>query len=116
MHRFVLAAAIAALPVPVALAQTVSPAITEAVKDSGRPAVDTARDADRKPAESVAFSRMKPGDKVADFLPGGGYYTRIFSKLVGPKGHVYAVLPAEFAATHARSQAEISAVLPAYSG
>ena len=115
MHRFVLAAAIAVLPTTVALAQAVSPAIKAAVGDPGRPAVDTARDADRKPAESIAFSGMKPGDKVADFLPGGGYYTRIFAKVVGPKGHVYAVLPAEFTATHARSQPEIAAVLPAYS-
>ena len=28
----------------------------------------------------------------ADFLPGGGYFTRIFAKAVGPKGTVYAVI------------------------
>jgi predicted methyltransferase len=28
-------------------------------------------------------------------VPGGGYFTRIFAKAVGPRGHVYAVVPAE---------------------
>jgi len=27
-------------------------------------------------------------------LPGGGYFTRIFSKIVGASGHVYALVPA----------------------
>jgi predicted methyltransferase len=67
--------------------------VTAAVADTGRPATDTARDADRKPAETVAFAGVKPGDKVVDLFPGGGYFTRIFSKIVGPKGHVTAMWP-----------------------
>ena len=59
-----------------------------------RPADDKARDADRKPAECMAFAGVKEGDQVVDFLPGSGYFTRIFSKAVGPKGHVLALLPA----------------------
>src|SRR4051812_47335261 len=71
-----------------------SKAILAAVADSGRPAADTARDANRKPAQMVAFAGVKPGQKVADLLPGGGYFTRIFAKIVGPGGKVYAVMPA----------------------
>jgi predicted methyltransferase len=99
-----------------AMAQAISPAIDAAVNDANRPAADKARDADRKPAESVAFSGMKPGDKVADFLPGEGYYTRIFSKVVGPSGHVYAILPSEFVKDHPRGQVTLTALvgLPAY--
>jgi predicted methyltransferase len=74
-----------------------SAAIAAAVADSARPAADTARDAARKPAEIVAFAGVKPGDKVAEFLPGGGYFTRILAKAVGPEGHVYALVPAGFA-------------------
>ncbi len=114
MHRLAAAFAVCAFSAVPVLAQTVSPAIRAAVADPGRPATDTARDADRKPAESVAFSGIKPGDKVADFLPGGGYFTRIFSKAVGPNGHVYAVLPAEFLDGRDRPRAEIAAVLPPY--
>ena len=80
-----------------ASAQTPSAAITAAVADSARPAADTARDAARKPAEIVAFAGVKPGDKVAEMFPGGGYFTRVLAKTVGPKGHVYALVPAGFA-------------------
>ena len=62
-----------------------------AVADKGRPEADTKRDADRKPAEMLEFAGIKPGQTVADFLPGGGYFTRIFAKAVGPKGKVLAI-------------------------
>lgn len=63
--------------------------IVAAIADSARPAADTARDADRKPAEMIAFGEVHPGEKIGELIPGGGYMTRILSKAVGPKGHVY---------------------------
>ena len=63
-------------------------------------AVDPARgedlqiDARRHGAELIAFSGVKPGDTVLELVPGSGYFTRIFSKVVGPNGHVYAAIPA----------------------
>nr|WP_207785927.1 class I SAM-dependent methyltransferase [Altererythrobacter segetis] len=80
-----------------AAAQNVSPAISAAVADTQRPAADTARDVHRKPAQIVAFAGVKPGDKVAELMPGGGYYTRILARTVGPKGHIYALVPTGFA-------------------
>src|ERR1700721_2775480 len=68
--------------------------IATAVADSNRPDADKQRDANRKPAETLAFTGVKPGEQVAELLPGGGYYTRIFSKAVGGSGHVYALVPA----------------------
>jgi predicted methyltransferase len=50
-----------------------------------------ARDANRKPAETLAFAGVRPGDKVADFIANSGYFTRLFSGVVGPEGRVYAV-------------------------
>jgi predicted methyltransferase len=67
--------------------------ITAAVADAGRPAEDKQRDADRKPAETVLFAGIKPGMTVVELIPGHGYFTRIFSKVVGAKGHVYALSP-----------------------
>ena len=64
--------------------------IEKAVADSARPADDTKRDANRHPAELIEFAGIKPGMTMVDLLPGGGYFTRIFAKTVGPKGHVYA--------------------------
>jgi len=63
-----------------------------AVADKGRPEADTKRDADRKPADMLDFAGIKPGQTVADFLPGGGYFTRIFAKAVQPKGKVFAIV------------------------
>jgi predicted methyltransferase len=114
MRRFAAAFALCTLAATGALAQNVTPAITAAAHDPARPAADTARDADRKPDEVVAFSGMKPGMKVADFLPGGGYFTRIFAKLVGPSGHVYAVLPAEFAEGRDGPKKEITEAIAPY--
>jgi predicted methyltransferase len=67
--------------------------ISAAVADSGRPPEDKQRDENRKPAETVQFTGLKPGDKVVELVPSRGYFTRIFSKVVGPKGHVYALSP-----------------------
>jgi predicted methyltransferase len=59
--------------------------------DPIRPEADRVRDSDRKPAELIAFARVKPGDKVAELAPGGGYFTRILSGVVGANGRVYAI-------------------------
>ena len=69
--------------------------VAAALADSTRPLDDKAQDVNRKPVEVLAFTGIKPGDKVVDLMPGGGYYTRIFSKIVGAKGRVYALQPVE---------------------
>ncbi len=83
--------ALAAPPTPIA---EVPPYIAAAVADPNRPAADQARDENRKPAEVLQFAGIKPGDKVAELLPGGGYFTRLISNIVGADGHVYALVPA----------------------
>jgi len=69
----------------------VSKAIVAAVADPSRPAAEVATDANRKPAETLAFAGVKPGMAVGEFFPGGGYFTRMLSDVVGPGGHVYGV-------------------------
>jgi predicted methyltransferase len=73
-----------------------SATIVAAVADSGRPDADKQRDAARKPAEIVDFAGVKSGDKIAEMIPGGGYYTRILAKTVGTQGHVYLLVPTFF--------------------
>lgn len=60
--------------------------ISDAVADSHRPPEQRRLDDARKPAEVIAFAGVKPGDRVADFMPGNAYLTRILSKVVGPTG------------------------------
>lgn len=98
MSRWMLGAAIVALAMTATAADAATkiPAyITAAVADSARPDADKKRDDDRKPAESIAFAGIRPGDRVADLIPGRGYFTRIFSKAVGARGWVYSYIPSE---------------------
>lgn len=90
----VLASVLVAATSSAQAADKVSADVSAAVADAARPAADKDRDAGRKPAESVAFAGIKKGDKVVDVMPGGGYFTRIFSKVVGDSGVVYAAPPA----------------------
>jgi predicted methyltransferase len=83
-----------ASPHPAVPTQPAVPAyVTVAVTDSARPPQQVELDPLRKPAEVIAFSGLKPGDRIADFMSGNAYFTRIFSRVVGPTGHVYAFLP-----------------------
>ena len=70
--------------------------VKAAVADPAR-GKDAEIDARRKVGELVAFSEAKPGDKVVDLIPGSGYFTRVFSKVVGEKGRVYMLWPKQYA-------------------
>lgn len=78
----------AGLAIPAAHAAGVPKYIKAAVADPARPAVDKKRDVSRKPAETLAFAGVKPGDWVLELAPGKGYFTRLLSAAVGSKGQV----------------------------
>ncbi len=89
-----------------AMAEKAPDAIAAAIADPGRPQADVKADALRKPAEMLEFAGIKPGMKVMDMMPGGGYFTRLFAKAVGPTGFVYSFQPTEFDAfLHGRKPA-----------
>ncbi len=94
-RRVVLAAGAAAMLgaswVAVYAAANIPAYVTAAVADTNRPKGNTDQDAIRHPAEMMAFAMVKPGDKVVEIWPGGGYVTRILSKIVGPSGKVYGI-------------------------
>jgi predicted methyltransferase len=91
-------------------APSVSEVISAAISDPGRPEADRKQDANRKPLEVLEFAGVKPGDRVADFIPGGGYVTRLFSKIVGKSGHVYAVVPEELFSMRENADAAVKAI------
>jgi predicted methyltransferase len=88
--------------------------VKAAVADPAR-GKDAQIDARRKVGELVAFSEAKPGDSVAELIPGSGYFTRVFSKVVGAKGHVYVVWPTQYA-NEARSDVRNSQALAKTAG
>ncbi|HEY8521406.1 MAG TPA: SAM-dependent methyltransferase [Gammaproteobacteria bacterium] len=87
LRAFMLAMTLAVVPLADSAAQADLDAI---LADPSRPEEDRARDESRKPAEVLEFLGIGPGDRVADLLAGGGYWTRILVPLVGPEGRVYA--------------------------
>lgn len=83
-------------PPPSGSAAVAIPAnIAAALTDPSRPAADSIRDADRLPADVMAFAGVRTGAKIADLIPGGGYFTRLLARSVGPRGKVYAYVPDE---------------------
>jgi predicted methyltransferase len=82
----------------------ITAAVQKAVADPARQA-DQHEDARRKVAQVMTFAEVKPGQKVLELVPGSGYWTRVFSATVGPKGHVYTVWPDEMGKYSAKSLA-----------
>lgn len=58
-----------------------------------RPAENKARDAERKPIESVQFFGIETGDTVVDMIAAGGWFTEVLSAAVGPSGKVFSQNP-----------------------
>ncbi|MEO8926505.1 MAG: methyltransferase [Caulobacteraceae bacterium] len=65
--------------------------VASAVADPARPKDDVATDTLRDPTDTLVFAGVKPGMVVGELFPGGGYYTRMLSDVVGPRGKVLAV-------------------------
>jgi len=82
----------------------------DAVADKHRPAEDTARDAVRHPAEMLDFAHIGHGSKVVDFIPGHGYFTRLFAVAVKPGGSVVADVPAAAAGHDPAGAAMVTAL------
>jgi predicted methyltransferase len=88
MYRLAAALACLLLAAPVVPAAEVPDYIAKAVAASERSAKDRERDARDKPAELLAFAGLKPGMKVVDLFGGGGYWSEILVRAVGPGGSV----------------------------
>src|SRR5262245_18159932 len=66
-------------------------AIESAVAGSWRPAEAKDRDAERHPADSLAFWGLKPGMTILEIQPGGGWWTEILAPYArANKGEFYA--------------------------
>lgn len=73
-----------------------SMAVAAAMAAPDRPEAQVKRDAARNPGPVLTFSKIKPGDTVADLGAGGAYFTMIISGLVGEGGKVYAQNPPDW--------------------
>jgi predicted methyltransferase len=65
--------------------------IVRAVESNARSAEHRARDADRKPAETLMLAGIGEGDRVIELAAFGHYFTTLLAEAVGPSGHVFLV-------------------------
>ena len=70
-------------PKPYVIQGNVPKYVREAVESKDRTPAMTSRDADRKPAELLALSGVKPGDRVVEFASFGQYFNTMLSSIVG---------------------------------
>lgn len=76
---------------PASAKDKVPAAIDQAVQGSWRSSEAKARDADRHPAEALAFWGLKPGMAILEIQPGGGWWTEILAPYArATKGEFYA--------------------------
>ena len=92
-RSLILAAALAALAVSPVPAVAQSSAALEQVLGHERRADDRARDTWRHPAETLAFFQIEPGMTVVDYMPAGGWYTRVIVPYLGAQGSYIALNP-----------------------
>ena len=65
--------------------EAAAPTLDEVLADSRRDN-DRARDQYRNPAETLAFFQIEPSMTVAEYGPGGGWYTRVLAPYLMPAG------------------------------
>jgi predicted methyltransferase len=65
--------------------------VTRAIANPTRTKNERDADAHRLPARTIAFAGVAPGMIIGEFIPGNGYFTRILSEVVGPKGRIYGI-------------------------
>jgi predicted methyltransferase len=67
-------------------------ALTTALAHPSR-AKDRARDAWRHPAETLTFFKVEPGMTVVDYMPSGGWFTRVLVPYLGDNGRYIGLNP-----------------------
>ena len=90
--KLLVAAMALATPAAVMADHHANPAMEAALAQDNR-VDDRARDEYRHPAETLAFFQVQPGMTVADFMPSGGWYTRVLVPYLGADGRYIGLNP-----------------------
>lgn len=66
--------------------------VRAAMESDVRSAAEVARDANRKPVETLAFFGLKDDMRVLELLPGGGWYTKLLAPTLRDNGELYVAI------------------------
>ncbi|MGD8356779.1 MAG: hypothetical protein PVJ33_16635 [Lysobacterales bacterium] len=85
---------LAVLSVSTAFAQdsTLETKIRDAMASDVRTPEEVARDANRKPVETLNFFGLRDDMKIVELLPGGGWYTKILAPVMAENGEYFVAL------------------------
>ena len=78
---------------PAPVTATATSASIADVLAAERRADDRARDQYRNPAETLQFFQVQPGMTVVDYMPAGGWYTRVLVPYLGQSGRYIGLTP-----------------------
>lgn len=102
MRRTILALSALALSLPLGIGLQTPAQAASKVNDAQAIAVvladprrdsDRVRDQYRHPAQTLAFFKIRPGMTVVDYMPSGGWYTRVLVPFLGDKGRYIGLNP-----------------------
>lgn len=88
MRSLIVFTSLALLASPPLPAADTAPHIAAAIAAADRSDKDRERDARDKPADLLTLAGIRPGMKVADVFGGGGYWSELIARAVGPEGSV----------------------------
>ncbi len=92
MKRVLICLVFASLTLQSAYADDLASAIEAAMAAESRPAEDRARDANRLPAETLAFFGMRNDMRVLELIPSRGWYTRLLAPVLAENGQLYVAI------------------------
>jgi predicted methyltransferase len=92
-HTILAAMSLALIAISPTAAFAADDAALATVLADSRRGEDGVRDKYRHPAETLAFFQVEPGMTVVDYLPAGGWFTRVIAPYLGPQGHYIAMGP-----------------------
>jgi predicted methyltransferase len=88
---FICAIALWAVFSGTAVCEEVPGYVARAIANPARSKAERDADMHRVPAQTIAFAGVAPGMVVGELLPFYGYFTRLLSDVVGPKGKIYGI-------------------------
>lgn len=68
------------------------PALEAAMASDIRSPEEKARDANRKPIETLEFFGLEPGMRVLELIPGGGWYTKLLAPALADDGELFVAI------------------------
>lgn len=92
MYRYLLLSLVTALCISGTAYADVETKLKEAMASDARSEAEKARDANRKPLETLKFFGLAEDMRVLELVPGGGWYTKLLAPTLAEKGKLYVAM------------------------